>query len=128
VVDKVIVCGTFIFLVSVDWAQAFIPVWMAVLIVGREFLVNGLRGYLEAQGVNFAARWDGKLKMILQCCAIPAVFLARALDLSVGSPDVRQVFDVLALVLVWATFLLTVSSGARYVQAAAKALKEAPTV
>lgn len=127
VVDKVIVCGSFIFLVSAQWAQAYIPVWVAVLIVAREFLVNGLRGYLEARGVPFAARWDGKLKMILQCCAIPAVFLVRALELS-GLRD-SLLFDAsrtLAFVLVWTTFVLTVASGVRYVLAAARELRQAP--
>jgi CDP-diacylglycerol--glycerol-3-phosphate 3-phosphatidyltransferase len=125
VVDKVIVCGAFIFLSSVDWARAFIPVWMTVLIVAREFLVNGLRGYIESRGVAFPARWDGKLKMILQCIAIPAVFLVRTVDLWLG-PSVVWLWQLslgLAFVFVWGSFLLTIGSGVRYVMAAAKELR-----
>lgn len=127
VVDKVIVCGAFIFLVSEPWARAFVPVWMAVLIVSREFLVSGLRGFIEARGVAFPARWDGKLKMVLQCMAIPAVFIVRHLDLGTGNsmPTLLQAFEGLALTLVWATFLMTVISGARYVLAAARVLRQA---
>jgi CDP-diacylglycerol--glycerol-3-phosphate 3-phosphatidyltransferase len=127
VVDKVIVCGAFIFLVSTQWAREFIPVWMVVLIVTREFLVNGLRGYIEARGVAFPARWDGKLKMVMQCIAIPAVFLVRTVDLSLGA-SVAWLWQLslgLAYVFVWASFVLTIVSGARYVVAAARVLRTA---
>ena len=125
VVDKVIVCGAFIFLSSADWARVYVPVWMTVVIVAREFLVNGLRGYIEARGVAFPARWDGKLKMILQCIAVPAVFLVRTVDLGLGTsvPWLWQLSLGLAYVFVWATFALTVISGARYVAAAAQVLR-----
>ena len=123
VVDKIIVSGALIFLASVPWSRAYIPVWMVVVIVGREFLVNGLRGYIEARGVAFPARWDGKLKMILQCMAIPAVFLVRTIDLRLGPGELLTVVHVGALVLIWTTFLLTVFSGARYVHAAAQVLR-----
>ncbi|MDG2150357.1 MAG: CDP-diacylglycerol--glycerol-3-phosphate 3-phosphatidyltransferase [Planctomycetota bacterium] len=127
VVDKVIVCGAFIFLASAQWAREFIPVWMVVLIVAREFLVNGLRGYIEARGVAFPARWDGKLKMIMQCIAIPAVFLVRTVDLALGAsvPWLWQLSLGLAYVFVWASFVLTIVSGARYVVAAAQVLRTA---
>ena len=126
VVDKVIVCGAFIFLASAQWAREFIPVWMAVLIVAREFLVNGLRGYIEARGVAFPARWDGKLKMVLQCIAIPSVFLVRTVDLWLG-PSVVWLWQLslgLAYVFVWGSFVLTIASGARYVTAAAAVLRK----
>jgi len=125
VVDKIIVCGVFIFLVTTKWAQVFVPVWMAVLLVSREFLVTTLRGYIETRGVAFPARWDGKLKMVLQCAAIPAVFMVRAFDLGFGYeyPWAMDFAVWAAHILVWATFLMTVTSGARYVSAAAHVLR-----
>lgn len=125
VVDKVIVCGAFIFLSSVPWSRAYVPVWMTVLLVSREFLVTGLRGFIEARGVAFPARWDGKAKMIMQCIAIPAVFLVRTIDLRWGGSIVwlADTVNIFAMIVVWATFALTVSSGARYVHAAAQVLR-----
>lgn len=125
VVDKIIVCGAFIFLVSTEWARQFVPVWMAVLLVSREFLVTTLRGYIETRGVAFPARWDGKLKMVLQCGAIPAVLMYRAFDLGFGHehPAAMDYARWQAHILVWATFLMTVTSGARYVTAAAQVLR-----
>ncbi|MGQ0553040.1 MAG: CDP-diacylglycerol--glycerol-3-phosphate 3-phosphatidyltransferase [Planctomycetota bacterium] len=125
VVDKILVAGGFIFLTACDWARDLVPVWMVVLIISREFLVTSLRGFIEARGVAFPARWDGKLKMILQCIAIPAVFLQRTIDL--GWADLRwlsESVNVFALVAVWACFAMTMTSGARYIAAAARVLRE----
>src|SRR5262245_34137786 len=43
-VDKVLVCGTFIFLLPVR--DAGIEPWMATLIVARELVITGLRGFM----------------------------------------------------------------------------------
>ena len=125
VVDKIIVCGAFTFLVSVPWAREYVYVWMAVVMIGREFLVSGLRGYIESRGVAFPSRWDGKLKMVMQCVAVPAVFVVRAIDLSIGQeyPLVLDIFTWIAYISVWTTFVMTVVSGARYVSAAADVLR-----
>jgi CDP-diacylglycerol--glycerol-3-phosphate 3-phosphatidyltransferase len=124
VVDKVIVSGGLILLAGCEWARPYLPPWMVVLIIGREFMVNGLRGFIEARGVAFPARWDGKLKMILQCIAIPFVLLWRALDLSQpGERTLLKLMDYSTLTLVWLTFAMTIVSGVRYVTAAAHVLR-----
>ncbi len=124
VVDKVIVSGGLILLAACDWARPWLPPWMAVLVIGREFMVSGLRGFIEARGVAFPARWDGKLKMILQCVAIPLVFLGRALDLGApGEATLLRLLDWTTLGCVWLMFGLTMFSGARYVAAAAHVLR-----
>ena len=124
VVDKIIISGSLILLAGCDWARVFVPPWMVVLIIAREFMVNGLRGFIEARGVAFPSRWDGKLKMILQCIAIPLVLIWRTLDLSVpGERMLLELVDLGALTVVWLTFLMTLSSGVRYVTAAAQVLR-----
>jgi CDP-diacylglycerol---glycerol-3-phosphate 3-phosphatidyltransferase len=125
VVDKIIVSGGLIFLTACPWARPVLPVWMVVLIISREFMVSGLRGFIEARGVAFPARWDGKLKMVLQCVVIPALFLQRVVDL--GWHDQHLLFsavNTIAYALTWLTLLVTVSSGARYVAAAARVLRQ----
>lgn len=126
VVDKIIVAGGLIFLTATSWAAEFVPVWMVVLIIAREFMVSGLRGFIEARGVAFPSRWDGKLKMILQCIAIPAVFLHRMVDL--GWPAERwqwigRTIEWFSVITVWATFILTMTSGFSYVREAARVLR-----
>ena len=76
-VDKVLICGAFIFLLPAGsrTGAGWLAPWMVVLIVSREFLITGLRSYLESLGVRFGADWLGKAKMTLQCAALIAIFL-----------------------------------------------------
>ena len=70
--DKVIICGTFIFLVTTRGCLpigCLLQAWMVVVIVGRELLVTALRSFLEERGSDFSANLSGKLKMVLQCVA-----------------------------------------------------------
>jgi len=125
VVDKIIVSGGFIFLAASGWAREVVPTWVVVLIISREFMVTSLRGFIEARGVAFPARWDGKLKMVSQCVAIPAVFLWRTVDLGwPGERLLEQSALVFAVTMIWLTFALTMVSGLRYVLAAAVVLRQ----
>src|ERR1700749_4859613 len=67
-VDKVIICGTYIFLAAAP--NSGLVAWMAVLVLGRELLVSALRAFFEQQGADFSAAISGKLKFILQCFAV----------------------------------------------------------
>jgi CDP-diacylglycerol--glycerol-3-phosphate 3-phosphatidyltransferase len=110
-VDKIIVCGTFIFLGAVPGSG--ITAWMAVLIVGRELLVTALRSFLEGEGANFSAVMSGKLKMLLQCVAA----LVSLYALYYGAPY-PVVLEWTLVVSVWAAVVMTVYSGAAYVHRA----------
>src|ERR1700739_1020167 len=46
--DKVLVCGSFIYLIPVE--SAGIDPWMATVVVSRELVVTGIRGIVEATG------------------------------------------------------------------------------
>ena len=72
-VDKILICGAFIFLLPV--AGANVDPWMVTVVVTRELVVTSLRSFIENRGGSFGAAWPGKLKMGLQCAALLAVFL-----------------------------------------------------
>ena len=108
--DKVVICGTFIFLCAEP--NSGVAPWMTVVVVGRELLVTALRSFLEQQGSDFSAAWSGKLKMGLQCVAAGVSLYY----LSVGT-SVEWVEWVLVLS-VWSAVLLTIVSGAVYVRTA----------
>jgi CDP-diacylglycerol--glycerol-3-phosphate 3-phosphatidyltransferase len=126
-VDKVIISGSFIFLSAVPWGRDIVPPWIVVAIVGREFIVTALRGYMESKGHEFGADPAGKLKMIMQCVAVPGVIFTRIVEDSVAArwPVVFTFFWWLAVVLVWTTLVLTVTSGIGYVRKAWKHLRRA---
>ncbi|MFM7096701.1 MAG: CDP-alcohol phosphatidyltransferase family protein, partial [Gemmataceae bacterium] len=54
-VDKVLICGAFIFLIPIGTAQGWLAPWMVTLIVARELLITGLRNFIEQKGVSFGA-------------------------------------------------------------------------
>lgn len=109
-VDKIIICGTFIFLAAVPGSG--VRAWMAVVVVGRELLVTALRSYLEGEGADFSAQMSGKLKMVLQCVAAGLCLFA----LDWGSPPVELAWAV--DISVWLAILLTLYSGLAYIQRA----------
>lgn len=112
-VDKVIVCGTFIFLVSVPESE--IKAWMAVVIVGRELLITAIRSFLEQQGADFSANMSGKLKMVFQCIAA-GVSLFYLAQLSAGGAA-DWVYWLL-IITVYTAVVLTITSGIAYIRAA----------
>jgi CDP-diacylglycerol--glycerol-3-phosphate 3-phosphatidyltransferase len=109
-VDKIIICGTFIFLVAEPTSG--VAAWMATVVVGRELLVTALRSYLEGEGADFSANKAGKLKMLLQCIAAAVALYALA---QTERPDWLQWTLVVSL---WAAVLLTLYSGLIYIQKA----------
>ncbi|MBX7072274.1 MAG: CDP-diacylglycerol--glycerol-3-phosphate 3-phosphatidyltransferase [Pirellulales bacterium] len=113
-VDKVIICGAFIFLVAE--ANSGVKAWMAVVVVARELLVTALRGHLEGEGVNFSAAMSGKLKMVLQCVAVGMSLFYLSYD-AIGVVAPAWLW-YLVLASVWSAVVLTIYSGAVYVIAA----------
>jgi CDP-diacylglycerol--glycerol-3-phosphate 3-phosphatidyltransferase len=116
--DKIIVCGSFIFLTAIPEMQHFLPAWMVVVILGRELLVTALRSFLEQQGADFSANMSGKLKMVLQCIAIGVALFY----LSYHDQPVPEAIEFLLLASVWAAVLLTIYSGLIYIRAAVNML------
>jgi len=119
--DKVIICGTFIFLSDIDGSQVY-P-WMAVIVVGRELLVTALRSYLEQQGADFSATLSGKLKMVFQCAAVVLSFYCLAKGAGTEASGVPQWLHAAHVASVWGAVLLTVVSGGAYVRTAITLLR-----
>jgi len=117
-VDKVIICGTFIFLVASPGSQ--IAAWMAVVVTGREMLVTVLRSFFEQQGTDFSAKMAGKLKMVLQCLAVVASLYL--LTFTEHKPPTWLTPTVLTIL--WATILLTLYSGGEYLVVAARMMRK----
>jgi CDP-diacylglycerol--glycerol-3-phosphate 3-phosphatidyltransferase len=94
VADKLLVLASLGALAIVD----VVPVWIVVLIAGREVWVTLLRAQARRGGVVIAAGPLGKLKMAVQACTLLAII---ALDLSPGMLDA----------LLYAMAAITVGSG-----------------
>jgi CDP-diacylglycerol---glycerol-3-phosphate 3-phosphatidyltransferase len=114
-VDKVIVCGAFIYLLTVPGDTGLAP-WMVTTIVVRELLIQGLRSHLEGGGQAFGAKTAGKLKTLAQCLSIVAILAALNITLT---PSVRLARDLLT----WSAVGLTIYSGLGYFVLAIPKLK-----
>jgi CDP-diacylglycerol--glycerol-3-phosphate 3-phosphatidyltransferase len=119
--DKILVCGTFIYLIPVR--DAAIAEWMVVLVVSRELLVTGIRGMVEATGQKFGADWFGKLKMGLQCAVLLGVFWIQWWRTAGLNQTVLDILERVQLVLLWAMLAATVGSGVQYVVKATRMLR-----
>ncbi len=116
-VDKVLVCGAFVFFAGADFVDSAghnvtgVAPWMVVVIIGRELLVTGLRGFSEAQGRPFAADVFGKVKTITQMVTASVIMFCAA------HPDAAATRSLLAgagVVLLWLTIVTTSYSGLNY--------------
>jgi len=112
-VDKVLVCGAFILFAGRPFFDASgqnvteVSAWMVVIIVGRELLVTGLRGFNESIGIPFGASVYGKIKMWMQSVAAPAILLIVAHEESLALGGAAE---VIKKILVWLTVLATALS------------------
>ncbi|MDY0165945.1 MAG: CDP-diacylglycerol--glycerol-3-phosphate 3-phosphatidyltransferase [Thermoguttaceae bacterium] len=128
--DKVIICGTFTFLIAIP-AMSQVPwglrAWMVVVILGRELLITALRSFMEEQGSDFSAKMAGKLKMLLQCVAAGACLFYLSYPVPAEGPLAipgAPTWVWLAMVVsVWAAVLLTAYSGITYLLAAIRLLR-----
>ena len=119
-VDKVLMCGVFIFLLPIGSRPeaGWLAPWMVVVVVSREFLITGLRSYLESLGIRFGADRMGKIKMVLQCTAVFAIFL-----------HLYTPVDWLALArdgLIYAMLGVTLFSGVQYIVRGVMILRSLP--
>ena len=74
IADKLLISAALIVLVEKHLA----PSWAVVIILGREFIVTGLRSVAATEGIVIQAQNLGKLKMWAQCVAIVALLVAAA--------------------------------------------------
>ncbi len=117
IADKVFICGAFVLLIH---TSPYVHAWFAVLLITREFIVSGLRGYMESTGIEFGADSGGKLKMIFQSIAAPTALCTEANLWDIAFFNWASIFFLVA------TAILTVSSCISYILKAIKLLKAQP--
>ncbi|HVB57523.1 MAG TPA: CDP-diacylglycerol--glycerol-3-phosphate 3-phosphatidyltransferase [Candidatus Acidoferrales bacterium] len=102
IADKLLISAAFISLVQMD----LVPAWMVVIIIGREFIIVGLRDIASVEGLVIPASALGKTKMILQVIAGCAVILTAKY------PALKS----LGTTLMWLVVLSAIASAIHYFQ------------
>jgi len=104
IADKLLMSAAFISLVEMKLA----PAWMVVIIIGREFLISGMRSILATRGYALPASVWGKAKTASQVVAILLLILTDTIHRLSG-------FDWLGIGALWIAMLLTIASAVGYV-------------
>ena len=98
--DKLLVCSALIIFVELG----YIPSWAVVIIIGREFIVSGIRLIAADNGTVIAANMLGKIKTNAQM--FMSIFMILNID--------NKVFKIITLVLMYASVALTIISLIEY--------------
>jgi CDP-diacylglycerol--glycerol-3-phosphate 3-phosphatidyltransferase len=78
IADKIMVTAALIALVAYN--PEVIKVWIVVVIIGREFLISGLRSIASSEGFTIQASDLGKLKTVIQIVCVTSAILAHGWD------------------------------------------------
>jgi CDP-diacylglycerol--glycerol-3-phosphate 3-phosphatidyltransferase len=107
--DKLMVAAAYIILVAYN--PRIVPAWIAVLIIGREFLVSGLRSIAASEGFTIDASEIGKLKTVIQIVSVVAAILAHRWDYWLWFPHFHGGFVVAVhLIAMTAIYWMTIVS------------------
>lgn len=110
VADKLLIAAAFITLVQFN--PRIVPAWMAVIIIGREFLVSGLRSIAASEGFTIQASDLGKLKMFVQIFSVVAAIVDHHWAYVWFLPGI-PIYPI-ALVSIWVMVALSLWSAADY--------------
>lgn len=82
--DKVLMVGMFVTLIAIPhWLPAW-SLFLVLVIIGREFLITGLRLVAASRGVVLAAEKGGKIKTVFQIVAASLLLLELSLTRDFG--------------------------------------------
>ena len=107
--DKLLVSAAYIVLVAYN--PRIVPPWIAVLVIGREFLVSGLRSIAATEGFTIEASEIGKLKTVIQIVSVVAAILAHRWDYWLWFPSFHGGFVIgVHFIAVTAIYWMTIVS------------------
>lgn len=114
--DKILMLGLMIALVQ----QGAIEIFLVLLILGREFMITGLRLVAATKGVVMAAESAGKQKTVTQILAVGGFLLAAVFRTDLLAAGLPYALDIALWVqwigrgFFWICVIMTLYSGAKY--------------
>ncbi|MEN6622765.1 MAG: CDP-diacylglycerol--glycerol-3-phosphate 3-phosphatidyltransferase, partial [Smithella sp.] len=89
-----------------------IPLWITILLVCREFIINGLRSFYAIEGITIYPSFTGKLKTTLQIVGISCILLDH------------NVTNLIGLYVIYAALFFSLYSAINYITAIFKPKRE----
>jgi CDP-diacylglycerol---glycerol-3-phosphate 3-phosphatidyltransferase len=110
--DKLMIAAAYITLVQL--IPSIVSVWVAVIIVGREFLISGLRSIAAGEGFTIEASELGKLKMVVQIVSVVAALLTLRWDYWPLFAGLVLPVRLIAIMAIWFMVAVSVISAVDY--------------
>jgi len=104
IADKILIMSALVILVEIR--SDVVHAWIAIVIIGREFAVTGLRAIASSENIIIPAETVGKYKVGAQITAV----LSLLLDYYMNKPWLRD----LGSIALWIAMILAVYSAVRY--------------
>jgi CDP-diacylglycerol--glycerol-3-phosphate 3-phosphatidyltransferase len=99
--DKLLVASALIAFIQLGW----LPAWMVIVILSREFIISGFRLVAASEGLVIAANYWGKIKTVIQMTMI-IVLMANLQG---------EVMYYIEQSLIYLAVILTIISGVDYI-------------
>ena len=100
IADKLLISSVLITLTK----YGLVPLWVTVVMVCREFLINGLRSFYAVEGITIYPSFAGKTKTTLQIVGISCVLFSSSLH-------------EIGLIIIYASLCFSLFSAYRYIYA-----------
>jgi CDP-diacylglycerol--glycerol-3-phosphate 3-phosphatidyltransferase len=107
IADKILIMSALVILVEIR--SDVVPAWIAIVIIGREFAVTGLRAIASSEGIIIPAETVGKYKVGAQITAV----LSLLLDYYLAREWLRD----LGSISLWLAMLFSLFSAVQYFKA-----------
>ncbi|HEX9021023.1 MAG TPA: CDP-diacylglycerol--glycerol-3-phosphate 3-phosphatidyltransferase [Nitrospirota bacterium] len=104
IADKILIMSALVILVEIR--SDVVHSWIAIVIIGREFAVTGLRAIASSEGIVIPAETAGKYKVGAQITAVLSLLLDYYLT--------REWLRDLGAIALWIAMLLAVYSAIKY--------------
>jgi CDP-diacylglycerol--glycerol-3-phosphate 3-phosphatidyltransferase len=115
--DKLMIAALYVVLAQL--IPSIVSVWVVIIIIGREFLISGLRGIAASEGFTIEASELGKFKMVIQIVSVVAAILALRWNewvFPLPGSQLQIVIPVrlMAIMSIWFTAVVAVISAVDY--------------
>lgn len=101
IADKLLVSSV---LITLSYYR-MMPLWLTIVLVSREFIINGLRSFYAVEGITIYPSFSGKLKTMLQIVGISCVLFGGGFIFQAG------------LVIMYLALFFSLFSAYKYVEA-----------
>lgn len=118
--DKLLVMAALIMLLPLGR----IPTWLAIILIGRELTISGLRAIAATEGFVISAGQGGKFKTTFQMTGLIALLIHYSYVIDYGFFEIRLNFHIIGLGLLIISAVFSISSAVEYFRSFLNVIEE----